>query len=84
MSDAHTAFPPPSPTADAQSKRHVQRGKLSGPSSHVASKSQWMSRHASLTPLLFTELLLPLLVMAFVRMLLFGKVTWGGMVIEIT
>jgi hypothetical protein len=86
MSDAHTGFPPPPPMADAQSNWQVQRGKLSGPSSHVASKSQWMSRHASLTLLLFIELLLLLLVMAFVWMLLllFGKVTWGRMVIEVT
>jgi hypothetical protein len=84
MSDAQTGFPPPSPMADPQSKWHEQRGKLSGPSSHVASKSQWMSRHASLTLLVLTTavFLLPLLVMAFVWMLLlpFGRVTWGHMV----
>jgi hypothetical protein len=84
ISDAHTGFPPPSPMPDMQSKWQEQRGKLSGPSSHVASKSQWMSRHASLTLLLLTELLLPFLVMAFVWMLLFGKVTCGRMVIEVT
>lgn len=86
ISDAHTGFPPPSPMTDAQSKWQEQRGKLSGPSSQVASKSQWMSRHASLTLLLLTELLLPLLVIAFVWMLLllFGKVTCGRMVMEVT
>jgi hypothetical protein len=84
ISDAHTAFPPPSPMADTQSKWHEQRGKLSGPSSQVASKSQWMSRHASLTLLLLTKLLLPLLVMAFGWMLLFGKVTCGRIVTEVT
>ena len=86
ISDAHTCFPPPPPMADAQSKWQEQRGKLSGPSSHVASKSQWMSRHASLTLLLFIELLLLLLVMAFVWMLLllFGKVAWGRVVTEVT
>lgn len=46
-SDAQTGFDAETNAALAQSNWQVQRGKLSGPNSHVASKSQWMSLQAS-------------------------------------
>lgn len=46
-SEAQTGSLVLSRAALAQSNWQVQRGKLSGPNSQVASKSQWMSRQAS-------------------------------------